>query len=258
MRLLIIFLLALLVSPVFADDAFYFVQVTDIHYPHGGSARRLPKIISSINRLPFTVEFIAVTGDITSETTDKPETMAELTNLMAGLKKPVFYLPGNHDILTRRASPMHAGYTNFFGPLSYSTNVRGVNLVFFYDSPLHDDKLRIDGFEPFSWLTANLTADKKPKLLFIHNPPVIDFYNNKEHDNWKLKLRDSFNALVSANNVQAVFAGHFHRDELHYLGGVPLYVAPSVADFWGRQASYRVYRYDSGRLSYRTVYIEDK
>ncbi len=54
----------------------------------------------------------------------------------------------------------------------------------------------------------------------------------------------------------AAIAGHFHRDEFHDLGGVPLLVAAPVSGRFGRQTSFRIYEYDSGRLTYRTWYLE--
>jgi hypothetical protein len=57
--------------------------------------------------------------------------------------------------------------------------------------------------------------------------------------------------------VQAVITGHFHRDELHWLDGIPIFAAPPVAAYWGRQASFRLYEYRDGRLGYRAVYLQE-
>jgi hypothetical protein len=55
-----------------------------------------------------------------------------------------------------------------------------------------------------------------------------------------------------------VIAGHFHRDELHWVGDVPLFVCAPLAGYWGRQGSYRIYEYKDGRLGYRTQYLEGR
>jgi UDP-2,3-diacylglucosamine pyrophosphatase LpxH len=62
--------------------------------------------------------------------------------------------------------------------------------------------------------------------------------------------------LINSYNVKAVIAGHFHRDELHWLENVPLYVSSPVAGYWGRQATFRIYEYSNGKIGYRTQYIE--
>ena len=62
--------------------------------------------------------------------------------------------------------------------------------------------------------------------------------------------------LVNTHNVKAVIAGHFHRDEFHWLGHVPLYVSGPVANFWNRNATFRLYEYRNGQIGYRTQYLE--
>jgi hypothetical protein len=62
---------------------------------------------------------------------------------------------------------------------------------------------------------------------------------------------------LRAHTIKAVITGHFHRDELHWTDGIPVFSAPPVAGFWGRQASYRLYEYRAGNLSYRTLYLAD-
>jgi UDP-2,3-diacylglucosamine pyrophosphatase LpxH len=73
---------------------------------------------------------------------------------------------------------------------------------------------------------------------------------------WPPAARERFEQLVNAANVKGVLSGHFHRDELHWLGKVPVFVSAPVADYWGRQGSFRLYEYRDGRLSYRTIYLE--
>jgi len=76
------------------------------------------------------------------------------------------------------------------------------------------------------------------------------------HDGWPDDVQGKWIELINSFNVIAVIAGHFHRDEHHWLGNVPLYVAAPIAEFFGRQVSYRIYEYKNGRVGYRTVYVE--
>ncbi|MFW6303548.1 MAG: metallophosphoesterase family protein, partial [Candidatus Sumerlaeota bacterium] len=78
----------------------------------------------------------------------------------------------------------------------------------------------------------------------------------KMHGGWRPEYREAWIKLINRYNVKAVIAGHFHRAEQHWLGDVPLYVAPPVAGYWGRQASYRLYHYQAGRLSFTTQYLD--
>jgi len=77
------------------------------------------------------------------------------------------------------------------------------------------------------------------------------------YNNWPKDAEREWNLMLSSNtNIVAVICGHFHRDELHWIAGIPTYVCPPVVTYFGRQTTLRVYEYREGHLSYRTVYIE--
>jgi UDP-2,3-diacylglucosamine pyrophosphatase LpxH len=99
-------------------------------------------------------------------------------------------------------------------------------------------------------------ADKKPVIVFHHSPIVDDFYNNAIHEDYNKNIKDKWESILNSYNVKAVIAGHFHRDEHHWLGEVPLYVSSSIAGYWGRQGSFRVYEYKGGKIAYRTIYLQ--
>ena len=99
-------------------------------------------------------------------------------------------------------------------------------------------------------------SNGKPVIVFHHAPSVDDFYNNKLHTSWEKEIRGKWVKVINAYNVKAVIAGHFHRDEHHWLGNVPLYVSSSIAGYRGRQASFRIYEYSKGKIGYRTQYIK--
>jgi hypothetical protein len=98
-------------------------------------------------------------------------------------------------------------------------------------------------------------AAGKPILLFHHRPAVDDYYEFALHPGWDPAERRAFETLLRTHRVRGVVTGHFHRDELHWLEDVPVFAAPPVAGYWGRQASFRLYEYRNGRLGYRTVYL---
>ena len=99
-------------------------------------------------------------------------------------------------------------------------------------------------------------ADGKPIILFHHGLSVQDFYNNRFHEGWAETIKANWVKLVNKYNVKAVIAGHFHRDEFHWLGKGPLYVSPPVAEKGGRQACFRIYEYRDGKVGYTTQYLE--
>ena len=114
-------------------------------------------------------------------------------------------------------------------------------------------------FDALGWLAKQIErAGDKLIFVFTHVPDGPDFYNNEVHPGWPEPARQTWRDILKKGNVKAVFAGHFHRDELQQNDdGIPTFVANSIADFWGRQASFKIYTYENGRIGFRSVYIED-
>lgn len=240
-----------------ADERFYFVQVTDCHFGTGDHAARMSNIVERINALPMPIACVVVTGDMTSDDITNAVMLAAATGTLARLTAPVHYLPGNHDILAKHLAATLTAYTNAFGPLASVAEYHGVEFVMLYTEPLRRP-IRIAGYDPLTWLAATLKeAGRKPVIVFHHTPPFDDFYDNWMHPGWPAASREPWDKLIQSANVKAVIAGHFHRDELHWSGDIPCFVAASVAGYWGRQGSFRLYEYNGGRLGYRTIYLED-
>lgn len=252
--LMLVFALPLRAEPL----TFTFVQITDTHLGIPENDRRTRKIVDAVNALPMTVACVVHTGDIYDRRVrENPEAAARAAAVFAPLRVPVYFVPGNHEIdLFRMADRTEAAYTKAFGPLSYSKPVAGMLFVFTYSDPLREG-VSLPGFDPLDSLRQELEKSHgAPVLLFHHCPSVEDFYANRLHPGWNSHVREHWVRLINRFNVKAVIAGHFHRDECHWLGDVPLYVSGPVAEKYGRQAGYRIYEYKDGRLSYTTQYLE--
>ena len=249
--------LALPVSAATNRPPLFFVQISDTHRGKPIHAQRLAAVISQINALPQPIQFVIHTGDFASDDL-RTETASVITNQLAQLRVPLFTVAGNHDILPRRLDETLATYTNYIGPLAYRREVQGVQFLMVYTEPLRKG-FTVPGYDPIGWVEAQLRAHPDLEtIIFTHAPVDDDFYNNRIHPGWPEAVRQAWLAALRQGRVQAIVAGHFHRDELHWNElGIPTYVASSIADFWGRQATFRVYCYAAGRLSYSTVYIED-
>ena len=235
---------------------FYFAQITDTHFGSGDHLTRTRKIIEQINALPMQIACVVHTGDIMADRIDDAGLVNDTLALMGRIKVPLHYVPGNHDILMDRLPATVPLYRAAFGDLIASVQYHGVVFLFLYTEPLRKS-FAVDGYRPLVQLRKQLAqAGGKPVILFHHAPSVKNFYNNKVYRGWRSEIKAQWIELLNAHNVKAVITGHYHRDEFHWLGRVPLFVAPPVAGYWGRQASYRVYEYDNGKVSYSTQYIE--
>jgi 3',5'-cyclic AMP phosphodiesterase CpdA len=227
------------------------VQVSDPHVGIPGDLQRLRRVVADIPKLPVEVDFVVVTGDITDDRTDDPETVLAVLDLFDTLEAPVHYVAGNHDVLT----PDARHYRDVFGPLAHRTEHEGVALLFLHTWPLGRGPAA-EGYDALAWLADALEATKgRPVLVFHHVPSVEDLWGHKLHPGWPEPHRRRWEALFNGYDVRAVVAGHFHRAEHHWLGDVPLYIGPATSGKYDRQASYRLYEYRDGRLGYRTFYL---
>jgi len=235
-----------------------FVQLTDTHFGLPAHAARTRAAVEAINELPFDVQFVVVTGDVVADNITNEAAVAEALDVLGQLKVPTHFVAGNHDVKTNNLNNTIATFVNRFGPLTSRQTYGGVECVFAYTEPLARD-FSVVGYDPLAEVAALLVeCGDRPVILFHHAASVPDFYNNRLYNGWKNEQnRARWNALLQEKGVDAIVVGHFHRGELHWIGDIPVYVAPSIAGYWGRQASFRIYEYRNGHLSYRTGYINE-
>lgn len=239
---------------VWAGEPFCFVQLTDLHLGQGDHFTRAEQAVAEINALPMDIRFVAITGDIVDGSITDTQLVGQVVGSLKKLTAPVHFLPGNHDILKENVAETVAAYIHHFGPLITSAEYNGVRCVFAFTEPL-TGQLDVAGYDPFREIEPLLKGAET--LVFHHTPSVDSFYSGKVHPGWgRTATGRRWIHLLNQYGVKAVIAGHFHRDEQHWLGSVPLYIAPPLSGRFGRQPTFRVYTYQNGRLSYQTVYVQ--
>ncbi|MBN1959436.1 MAG: metallophosphoesterase [Deltaproteobacteria bacterium] len=224
-----------------------FVQISDTHFFSSAKSReRGEQIVQAINRLSIPIDCVIITGDIVVNA-DIGWDIAK--NIFNKLKAPWHVLAGNHDITKL---PVDAKkYLAAFNELATNVEYHGVVFLLFFDAPvpsLH--------YEPINWVTEQLkNTENKPIIVFHHKPEVTNFYKNKFYPpSWATYKISKWSSLLNSYNVIAEITGHFHRDELHWRGSVPIFIAPAAA--LGHQPSIRIYDYTDGKISYRTQMLE--
>jgi len=236
---------------------FYFVQISDTHFGERDHLERTRRLVEQINRLPYDIACVVHTGDVFADNITNSSVLEEGLAVLRGLKAPLHLLPGNHDILQNDLEKTMTAYTRRVGSLIHTAEYQGVVFLLAYTEPLALG-FEVKGYDPLKELEAALVRSAgKPVILFHHRPAVDDYYEYAMHSGWGDPAREGLEKLLSAHNVKAVITGHFHRDELHWAGGLPVFAAPPVAGYWGRQACFRLYEYRDGQLSYRTVYLPE-
>ncbi len=235
----------------------WFVQITDTHFGTGKDhTQRTLDAIKQINALPIELSCVIHTGDIGSDNLWKPDVANAASNALAQIKVPVIKLPGNHDIMTQRLESSTNVWHSYFGPLATRFDAGELTFLALYTEPLRKP-VTIPGYDPIDWLNQQLKeVGDRPVIVCHHSPSAADFYHNQMHMSWPERNRKRWQQALQHPNIDAILTGHYHRDELHWVGEKPLYVASSIAGYWGRQGSFRLYRYEDGKLSYHTIYLE--
>ncbi len=244
-------------DPRGAADCFYFAQITDTHWGARGTIGITRKAVAALNKIPVKLSFVVHTGDIFADTIRDEGVMREGLQAMRSLKAPVYYLPGNHDLLEGDREETELVFSKSFGPLQRVIEVNGVLCLFLCSEVSEEEGGKAAGKVQRKWIEDNIGKDEKRRVLvFLHRPPVADRLAARTREEWGEESHPQWEKLFQMRpQIQALVSGHLHRDELHWIGAVPVYVASSVAPFWNRQPSVRLYRYEAGRLSYWTIYL---
>ncbi len=244
---------------------FYFVQLTDTHLGANDHLERTAEAVREINALPMKVEFVAHTGDIFDQGPKDANLVRKGMAIFKRLKAPIHFVAGNHDVLNE-PWPWHASvlqselklFEDRVGPLAQKAEYHGVVMLFVcVELPARDIKL--EGHDPLAWVEDQLkAAGGKPVIIFIHTPPVPDWMD-RNHPGWPKENESKWLDLINRYNVKAVIAGHFHRDEEHRLGHVPLFISAPISShrILHNEGSFRIYEYTDGKLTYRTQYLHE-
>jgi 3',5'-cyclic AMP phosphodiesterase CpdA len=256
-----LFFVVLAASACFAAETvsssgLFFVQITDTHWGAKGGVALTRRAVEAVNALPVEVAFVVHTGDILADTIRKESVVNEGLAVMRGLKAPVYYLPGNHDILEGETKETERLFVKYFGKVSSKVEIRGV-LCLFMCSELRDGDERTQARAQQDWIDHAITKDeRRPVLVFVHRPPVADRIKARTIEEWGDESYPRWERLFREHpQIKAMVTGHLHRDELHWIGEVPIYVASSLASFWERQPTARLYKFEAGRLTYWTIYL---
>lgn len=247
------------------DGPIHLAVIADTHFGKYVHDYRFRQAVEAINDLPFDISVVAHLGDFASDNMHHEETGVLISNMLARIDKPVIAVAGNHDLSLRGKDPEQrlrdslAVYRKYIGELGQVFETDEAVFIAVTTEHVYREMPDLLDFDALGWLAEQIKrAGDKPTFVFTHVPDGPDFYNNKVHPGWPEPARQTWRDVLGKGNVKAVFAGHFHRDELQQNDdGIPTFVANSIADFWGRQASFKIYTYENGRISFRSVYIND-
>jgi outer membrane protein assembly factor BamB len=239
-RHLIVLLLCLLWLTTIVAQEITFLQVSDIHVPHGNSLDFVRSLKNSgpVYLAPYQVTSgqpacVLATGDLTEFGGGYlPQYFAA-----CGETGLVWYhMPGNHDNTWCSIRPdlrklEQAG--------SYGFTRQGCHFIVL-DSATPQDPRPSFGREQYEWLKKELAqvATTPPLFVFCHHPfGGTEFVSSYE----QTRMLD----LLRPYNVGALVAGHYHKPELRQYYGFPVIVG---GQGYGELGGYNVFTVQNGQV----------
>jgi Icc protein len=209
-----------------------FVQISDSHIGFNKEANpdvtaTLRAAIAKIRALPQAPSFVLHTGDLTH--LSKPEEFDTLQQELTALGAPVFYVPGEHDVLNDNGkSYLERFGKNTQGAGWYSFDQAGVHFIGLVNVvDLKAGGMGALGAEQLEWLEGDVKRLKSdvPIVVFAHIP-LWSVYPE-----WGWGTDDSARALsyLKRFGSVSVLNGHIHQVMQKVEGNVTFHTAMSTA-----------------------------
>lgn len=216
-----------------APPTFNFVQISDSHIgfhkpanPDVGATFR--ETIARINALPVAPDFILHTGDLTQLSEAKE--FDDLEQMLKDCKtKQIFYVPGEHDILSDNGAQYLARFgKGTQGSGWFSFDQKGVHFIGLVNvATVKEGGLGTLGEEQLTWLQKDLAAVKKstPVVVFAHIP-LWSLYPE-----WGWGTDDGARAIemLKPYGSVTVLNGHIHQAMQKVEGNITFHTARSTA-----------------------------
>jgi Icc protein len=201
-------------------------HLSDPHLDGSEEARgRLRRITSYLREFRQPADVVLVTGDLADHGLE-----SEYAELAAELKLdvPVLVLPGNHDL----SAPLRAGLASYIDSPGEGHPVHQVHDVgearfILLDTTVPGEDYGLLPEGSLAWLDAALREPVDgPLFIAFHQPPFE--LHHATMDQWMLRTREPFAAVLEGKPVTALLAGHVHNAMSSMFAGIPLRIAPGI------------------------------
>ena len=269
-----IVLLAILLQAASLFAQVTIAQISDTHIgekhsPHAEENLRLAvKMINA--RHP---DAVILSGDIG----ENPKAWETARSILRGLKAPLHYVPGNHDVHSNDVDR----YRGVFGKDYYSFQIKNVTFLVI-DSQLLANVDEYDAKQPrplppeteeesermMSWLEGfgsdrdDRKHEETVRIAIQHIPPFRD--GNFPPDTkpyWVISdpYRSHEMKVLHELGVRDVLVGHWHNGRVFEKDGITWHVAPATSWLpWGGELGFAMHTIsEEGRVSTEFVNLED-
>jgi hypothetical protein len=209
-------------TPVAHPARFEFAFCSDIHFACNHGDEQLKRNIDTWRRQLASVDFLVAAGDLTCDGAE--DQFIRLKTLFKSLKKPVYTLPGNHDLMLENVEDDHL-YRKYF-PKGFGCSYfehHGIGLLFLDISDGGKASVTIKE-DVGQWLA------KKMSRVSIATPIVVisHFPLHPSTPEYAARKSDRIFSALDQKNVIGYLSGHYHAWWSMERGGVPFYTVGSL------------------------------
>jgi 3',5'-cyclic AMP phosphodiesterase CpdA len=224
---------------------------------------RYEKAIAAANRLG--PAFVVITGDLVQDPQDRAQ-VDELRRISGLLREdiPLRLAPGNCDVGVTPTSASLALYRERFGQDTYSFDHDGVHFVVLNSGICFDPAEVPDEWESLlNFLQSDLAAAQgrgiARTMLFLHHPPFgVDVAEADGPTAIPASQRGPLLELLRAHSVEAVFAGHWHRNASAFDGPMEVIISGPVSYSLGDDPSgIRIVSVHDDRIDHRYYGLDE-
>ncbi len=199
---------------------FFFIQITDPQFGmteadkgFATETELYTRAVQSINNLHPV--FVVITGDLVNNRKNVSQ-LAEFRRITAMIDPEihVWYSPGNHDVGQVPTRETIDSFIFDYGHDRFSFFYRN-NLFIGLNSSVIKNKMAGLEEDQFEWLKKNLSENNwvSHKVVFCHYPFFIsDPAEPEVYSNISPETREKYLALFKEYGVDAIFAGHLHKN----------------------------------------------
>ncbi len=196
----------------------------------------LEEVISSINQAD--VEVVLAAGDLTQDGTTQQ--MSDFQQQIKAFVRPVYVVPGNHDVGQKHNSGKQgevtedrvALYEQNFGLSYWSRSVSGIRIIGL-NSSLLGSGLPEEGDQWAFLENALAPSETQPTLIVMHYPLYLVSADEPGGTYWNVEpipRARLLNLIKQNGHVLAVLTGHLHRLLVNTTPeGTLLYSSPPVS-----------------------------
>jgi 3',5'-cyclic AMP phosphodiesterase CpdA len=232
-----------------------FMEAMGLHWRDGSFARETQLFGDAIQRANvLRPDFVVICGDLINRP-GHPKQRDEFLRIAAMLNDdiPIHLVAGNHDVGNEPSEASLASYREHFGPdwYSFRSGAQGEVYGIVLNSVIIDapDQVRSEAEAQLAWLKEELTKARDSGaahvIVFQHHPFFLEAPDEeKQYFNIDQETRATYLQLFRDAGVDAVFAGHYHRNAYGRDGALQMITTGAVGKPLG-----------DGRSGFRAVHL---